>query len=186
MPEDPEPPAPPPTRRLLVLCTGNAARSVMAGFMLESLSESQGAGLRVATAGTHAVDGQPMSMRTRAALASVPAVSDAPVSRHRSHQLTAADLGRADLVITMEADHVRYVRRIFPEAAGRTATIRRLCADLEPGTAPLGARLEALGLAEVSLHSDEDVADPAGRDGEVYLACARSLWDLCVDLVGRL
>jgi protein-tyrosine-phosphatase len=171
---------------LLVICTGNAARSVMAGFMLDALSEAEGLGLRVATAGTHAVDGQPMSMRTRVALSSVPAVADAPVARHRSHQLKTGDLVRADLVVGMEADHVRYVRRQHPEAAARTATIRRLSADLSPGPAPLAERVGALGLADVALHSDEDVSDPAGRDEEVYVACAHQLWDLCVELAARI
>jgi len=158
----------------------------MAGFMLEYLSETEGLGLRIATAGTHTVDGQPVSMRTRAALRSVAEVADAPVGRHRSHQLADADLDRADLVVAMEADHVRYVRRRHPQAAGRTGTIRRLCRELAPGPGPLGGRVAALGLESVELHADEDVADPAGRDEEVYQACARELWDLCRALTARL
>ncbi len=181
-----EPGDPPAPARLLVVCTGNAARSVMAGFMLEYLSEAGGLGLRVATAGTHTVDGQPMSMRTRAALRAVDELADAAVGRHRSHQLSDADLDRADLVVAMEADHVRYVRRRHPGAAPRTATIRRLCADLGPGPGPLGARVGALGLESVELHADEDVADPAGRDEEVYVACALELWGLCRELAARL
>ena len=144
------------------------------------------AGLLERDSGEIAVDGQPMSLRTRAALASVGPVADAPVGRHRSHQLDGADLDRADVVVAMEADHVRYVRRRHPEAAGRTATIRRLCAELGAGPAPLAGRLAALGLADVELHADEDVADPAGRDEEVYAACAHQLWALCLELVALL
>jgi protein-tyrosine-phosphatase len=49
--------------KLLVLCTGNAARSVMAGFMLDALCEGRpGDPLRVVTAGTHTIDGQPMGI----------------------------------------------------------------------------------------------------------------------------
>ena len=58
---------------LLVLCTGNAARSVMAGFMLEHLRDGRaGDPLHIVTAGTHTIDGQPMGMRTRAALVAPP------------------------------------------------------------------------------------------------------------------
>ena len=56
-----------------MLCTGNAARSVMAGFMFDALRDGRpGEPLHVVTAGTHTIDGQPMGMRTRTALARLP------------------------------------------------------------------------------------------------------------------
>ncbi len=175
---------------MLVVCTGNAARSVMAGFMLEYLSEATGAGVHVATAGTHAVGGQPVSRRTRAAIAAIDELADVPIAGHRSRQLDDAALDRADVVVGMEADHVRYVRRRHPSAAARTATLRRLCRDLPPdpasGPVSLADRVAALDLAGVTLTDGEDVDDPAGHDDDVYVACARELWDLCQQLVDRL
>jgi protein-tyrosine-phosphatase len=170
--------------RLLVVCTGNAARSVMAASMLERLAASEGVPLEVATAGTHAVDGQPVGPRTVAALATV--AGGPQLGRHRSRQLAADDLREADLVVAMEADHVRYVRRHHPEAAARTATLRRLCRELEPGTSPLAERVAALGLGLAPLGDDDDVDDPAGKDEDAYAACAAELWALCRDLVARL
>jgi len=170
----------------LVLCTGNAARSVMAGFMLGHLAEQHGLAIEVSTAGTHVVDGQPMSARTRSALESVAALEGIVTSRHRSHQVQEADMERADLVVAMEADHVRYVRRRHPRAAARTATIRRLCRDLPAGSSGLPLRVAALGLDDVALTGDEDVADPAGGDEEAYVACADELFSLCQELVLRL
>ncbi|MGH9093346.1 MAG: hypothetical protein ACRDZR_18490 [Acidimicrobiales bacterium] len=171
---------------VLVLCTGNAARSVMAGFMLAHLAEGLGVPLRVATAGTHAVEGQPMSARTRAALLGLEALGELPVGGHRSRQLDQAGLDRADLVVAMEADHVRYVRRRHPQAADRTATVRRLCRDLAPPPPSLRRRLAALDLAGVGLGQDEDVPDPAGGDDATYAACAAELWGLCQALVTRI
>src|SRR5271157_1905119 len=116
---------------LLVLCTGNAARSVMAGFMLEALRDGRpGSPLQVVTAGTHTIDGQPMGMRTRAALTRLPELAGADFRRHRSRQVHGVDLVHAQLVVVMEADHVRFVRRQFPDAAAKTATIRHLCQHL--------------------------------------------------------
>jgi protein-tyrosine phosphatase len=171
-------------RDLLVLCTGNAARSVMAGFMLERLTaDGHGPELAIVTAGTHTIDGQPMGMRTRAALSSIDGFAGADFTRHRSRQVLEADFARAELVVVMEADHVRFVRRQFPEAAAHTATIRRLCRDLAPPPPELATRLDALGVAEVELTDDEDVLDPAGFEADVYAACAAELWTLCQELV---
>jgi protein-tyrosine-phosphatase len=176
--------SPPPTTELLILCTGNAARSVMAGFMLEHLEQTRPqTSLHIVTAGTHTIDGQPMGQRTRSALSAIPELADAAFSRHRSRQVYEADLSRAELVVVMEADHVRFVRRQFPEAAARTATIRRLCEDLRPAPPDLVHRVAALHLAEATLSDDDDVIDPAGGEEPEYAACVAELWSLSQKLI---
>jgi protein-tyrosine-phosphatase len=171
---------------LLVLCTGNAARSVMAGFMLDVLRDrhsGQGERLHVVTAGTHTIDGQPMGMRTRTALLRLPELAEVDFRRHRSRQVHGVDLVRAELVVVMEADHVRFVRRQFPDAAAKTATIRHLCRHLPPAPHGLGERVMALGLGDVELDDADDVLDPAGHDADVYAACVDQLWGLCRTLI---
>jgi protein-tyrosine-phosphatase len=169
---------------LLVLCTGNAARSVMAGFMLETLHAARGGtDLHIVTGGTHTVDGQPMGQRTRSALKALPELANVEFGRHRSRQVGKADLDRADLVVVMEADHVRFVRRHYPEAADRTATIRRLCEDLPPEPPSLGERVATLALADAMLSDTDDVIDPAGGEAAEYEACVTELWALCQRLI---
>jgi protein-tyrosine-phosphatase len=133
----------------------------------------------VVTAGTHVIEGQPMSRRTRAALEYVGFTADG----HRSHQISEADIERAVLILAMAAEHVAYIRRRHPEAADRTATVKRLVRDLPPGPEPLADRLALLDLADVELGSWEDVEDPAGGDDPVYVSCAEELADLCVRLL---
>jgi protein-tyrosine-phosphatase len=169
---------------LLVLCTGNAARSVMAGFMLETLDVARGGtDLHIVTGGTHTVDGQPMGQRTRSALKALPELANLEFGRHRSRQVGKADLDRADLVVVMEADHVRFVRRLGIMAADRTATIRRLCEDLPPGPPSLGERVATLALADAMLSDADDVIDPAGGEAAEYEACVTELWALCQGLI---
>jgi protein-tyrosine-phosphatase len=158
----------------------------MAGFMLERLKAEHpetGPDLQIVTAGTHTIDGQPMGMRTRNAMSGIADLAGSDFTRHRSRQVFEADLVRAELVVVMEADHVRFVRRQFAFAAPRTATIKRLCRDLPPGPPDLGARLALLELAEVELTDTEDVLDPAGHDADVYGDCAAELWGLCQQLM---
>jgi protein-tyrosine-phosphatase len=184
------------TASLLLVCTGNVARSVMARCMLEWLAETEGIPLQLTTAGTHAVEGQPAGARTLAALGTIGVLGGVPggalgstplgIGRHRSHQLAADDVGHADLVVVMEAAHVRYVRRHFPGAAGRTATLRHLCRELAPGPPRLAARVAALDLAAAVLDDTDDVLDPAGGDDAAYASCASQLWALCTQFVTRL
>jgi len=166
------------TSHILFVCTGNAARSVMAGAMLES----SGLAVRVTTAGTHVVEHQPVSVRTRRALDSV----GLHASVHRSRQLTEDDVGCADLIVGMSSEHVTYVRRRHPTAAGRTATLRFLAQNLSAGESPLPARIAELELADLDPLEQGDVADPAGGDEQDYVDCARELADLIGELVTRL
>jgi protein-tyrosine-phosphatase len=171
---------------LLVLCTGNAARSVMAGFMLDHLAAGRRDPLHVVTAGTHTIDGQPMGMRTRTALSRIPELAGTDFRRHRSRQVYEDDFRRAELVVVMEADHVRFVRRQFAPYAEKTGMLRRLCADLPPAPPDLSVRVAALGLATVDVDDRDDVLDPAGHDGDVYEKVVDELWELSQTLITRL
>jgi protein-tyrosine-phosphatase len=163
---------------VVFLCTGNAARSVMAGAALASHLPDW----HISTAGTLVVEGQPMSWRTRAALDAV----GLDAAQHRSRQATASEVAHAALVIALAPEHVHWVRRIHPEAAPRTATLRRLARDLPGHDAPLAERVASLELAEVELGEWEEVVDPGGGDVEVFAACAVEVVDLIATLAPRL
>ncbi|MGI0129450.1 MAG: hypothetical protein ACREDE_09865 [Thermoplasmata archaeon] len=160
----------------MFVCTGNAARSVMAGAALAT------SGIAVTTAGTHVVEGQPIGRRTRDALAGLGLAADG----HRSHQLDTSDLAGADLVVGFAAEQVAYIRRRHPEAAGRTGTLRRVCRELGAGPSPLAERVAALHLEQAPLDESDDVADPAGGDDAVFKECARQVRDLVEELAPRL
>ena len=177
--------APQPTRhtrrrmnRLLILCTGNATRSVIAGEVLRLHLPD----VEVATAGTLSIDGLAMSWRTRAGFEAV----GLPVPQHRSRQAQPDDVERATLVIGLAPEHVEWVRREHPAAAPRTATLKRLHRELAADDRPLAERVAELHLADVELAPWEEVVDPGGGEVEAFTACAREVVDLVDELVHRL
>ena len=153
-------PAPRGATRVVTVCTGNVARSVMLSVMVQSLS-----GAQVRSRGTHTVEGLGVSARTLAALAST-GVDPAPARAHRSAPLTADDLAWADVVLCAEAGQVALARALSPRAP--VATVGQFAR----ASGDLAARLAASSAPDPAL----DVADPAGGDQAAYDECARVLW----------
>lgn len=161
--------------KIVTLCTGNVARSVMLGYMITTLAEAYGEDWSVRSAGTHVSEGSAMSSRTREALMRIDELGEHHYGAHRSRQLADEDAAWADVIIATEADHVSFVRRSFAEHAAKTVQLHQFVRF-----APLDATFEEQ-LAQVSAMEPEsrfDVADPAGGDQSVYDACARQLWEL--------
>jgi protein-tyrosine-phosphatase len=167
------------TPEIVFLCTGNAARSVMATVLFRE----RATGFDARGAGTHVIEGQPMSVRTRTAL-EVLGVAD---RSHRSAQLWEPDARRADLLIAMAPEHVAWVRRTMPEVAARTVTLKRLLREW-PSTAgdDFAARVASLDLASIESEPWEEIVDPGGGEQDVFHACARELDVLIDQLVAAL
>ena len=164
---------------MYMVCTGNAARSPMAAAMLRAL-DTDGR-IEVRSAGILVLEGHPVGVRTRSALARHGLVDHA----HRSRQFRGTDAADADLVVVMEPLHLQWMRRNLPEAAPITGSLRRLARDL-PTTGDIGQRIASLGLASLEVEPWEEVVDPGAGDQTVFDRCSDELRLLVAELHRRL
>jgi len=150
-----------PMPTALFLCTGNAARSVMAAAMLRAATDA----VHITSAGTHSIPGLPMSSRTRTALAGFGVVDKA----HLSAQLEQTMVDQASVIAIFEPMHLSYMRKKHPEASYKVASLPRLARDLAAGAPEtLEQRLAALALDSHVFEDWEEVIDPAGGDLAVF------------------
>ena len=173
---------------VLLLCTANACRSVMAQALLSARLTARGITVPVASAGLLA-DGR----RPSSEVISVMAARGIDVAGHRSRTVTADDLATADLILGLAREHVRHAAVLLPEAWPRAFTVRELIrrgrqAGVRAPGENLGdwltraadgrGRVDILGASPA-----DDVADPAGGPLPRYQATADLLDRLTRDLV---
>jgi len=172
-------PSPP---RITMVCTGNAARSVMAALLLRTRLDPDSP-FAVASAGTLVIPDQPMSVRTRASLERY-GLRD---PHHRSRQLSTADVAASSVLLTMEPSHQSWMRRRLPEALPLAGSLRRVVRDLPdaPG-GTLAERIASMRLAEHDFEPWEEVVDPGAGEQGVFDTCIDELSALIDDLVASL
>lgn len=138
----------PPT--LLFVCTGNICRSPMAAALFRARAKQVGDEVRVESAGTWGVDGQPASPYAGEVLAKRGLSLDGHIARTVTREM----LEQADLVIVMTRSHRDALNAEFPFARSKI----RLMSELG-------------GI-------EYDIADPYGSPREAYEMCARDLEQL--------
>jgi protein-tyrosine-phosphatase len=103
-------PTPEPAPLLLFVCTGNICRSPMAQAIAADAARRDGMLVRVASAGTNALEGHEAHSAARDALGPL----TAELADHRAQQITRALVAEAALVVTAtrrQRDDLRYFFR---------------------------------------------------------------------------
>ncbi len=132
--------------QILLVCMGNTCRSAMAeGLARKMLSASGMKGVRIRSAGTHAVAGEPVAPWAREVAWEEAGVD---LSGHRARRLTRELLRKADLVLVMTLSQARSIQRMEPSFAHKTYLLTSF-PKTHRGTA-------------------EDIADPMGGSRRAY------------------
>ncbi len=150
------------TKRILLVCTGNICRSPLAAALLErALTERGIEGIAVASAGTGAWDGAPVS--EGAYLVGLERRLD--LSGHRARLLTRELVESAELVLTMARHHRARVDELGGEG-----------------------RVFVLGEYAGREGDEAEVSDPFGGDLDVYRdTCSEleTLIQVAVERIGK-
>ena len=174
---------------VLVLCTANRCRSVMAGALLARRLRVAGVAGWVHSAGLLG-DGQPAPPGVVSAMASY----ELDVSWHRSRLMTADELAAASLVLAMTREHVRHAVVTEPAVWPRAFTLKEMVRrghqagprgsgeSLADWVARLHVGRERTALLGDS--PDDDVPDPVGGPPQAYMMTAALLDQLTGHLVG--
>jgi protein-tyrosine phosphatase len=177
-------------REILLLCTANICRSPMAQALLARELGARGMAALVSSGGMLGSGASPPCEVVTAM-----AGRGLDVSGHKSRQVTAGDLARADLILGMAREHVRHAVVVHPHAWPRAFTIRELVrrGDLvgtrQPGETLSGWLARAHegrdGLALLGDSPQDDVADPIGGPANAYERTAAELEQLAGRLADR-
>lgn len=106
-------------KTILLVCTGNSCRSVMAWGLLNQILTDKG-DYHIITAGISAISAMPPTQET----IQVMSEKGIDVSNHRSSLLTDEMLREADLILVMEARHKDNITSRLPEAQNKVHLLR--------------------------------------------------------------
>ena len=158
-------------RRILLVCTGNTCRSPMAEAMLREMAKRRQVELEVRSAGVVALDGQPISAHAAEALRK----RNVPLPTGGASSLKEDGVGWADLILTMTVRHKEALLGRFPDAAGKTYTLKEYAfyQASSDGSQTAGDGGEASSAADGP--PDLDIADPFGGSLELYEQSAEEI-----------
>lgn len=113
------------------------------------------------------------------------------ISKHRSYQLDHASLQAADLVLTMEGEHVQQATTIDRACFPKTVPLREAAEVLAAaaGPQPIDRFVETLGRVRdpsTYLSNQWDVADPYRRKLKDYRRAVEDISSLVEGVIGRL
>jgi protein-tyrosine-phosphatase len=174
-----------PPYRILFVCTANICRSPAA----ENLARARfGETTAVFRSAGFLGSGQASPELLQQTLAE----QGVDISHHRSYQLDDASLNAADVVLTMEGEHVQRATLLNGGAFAKIMPLKEAADAIETsgwGQYPLAALLDRVSVERDPssyLSTRWDVDDPYGRKLRDYRSAVAELTELVDVVIGRL
>lgn len=133
-------------KKILLVCTGNSCRSVMAAGFLKEMLKDKG-DFDIITAGTAAIRGLPPTVEA----VQVMSEQAIDITDHRSSPLSPELINEVDLILVMERRHKEHIARRLPDAQDKIYLLSEF-----------GRPQEENSLV------DPDIPDPIGKDLDFY------------------
>lgn len=135
-------------KKILMVCTGNSCRSVMAeGLMRKKLAELGKSYINVSSAGIAAIDGFPPTPET----VKVMKEEGIDVTDYRSTRLNETVVKDADLILVMEEMHREFIDTTYPEGSFKAYLLKEYGIN-----------------DELNFPQSKGISDPIGRPIEFY------------------
>lgn len=155
-------------KQILFVCSGNTCRSPMAEAILNDMvNEHPQIQVEAQSAGTFACEGAEMSGTAVEALKNLGIRLD---HKHRAQSFTARLANSADLILTMQEQHMEEILAMIPEAEPYTHTLKGY----------------AVGVDGFTGTNKYDISDPFRSPLDVYIECAQELKESITDVLQRL
>ena len=148
-------------KKVLFVCTANICRSPMAEVIFNALAKEKGLPFRAQSAGTAALESNPMAPNAVAVLGEVGICPEI----HRARQVDEAMLEESELVLAMSPRHVAALGRLYENPSGKIYTLR------EYATGKLDR---------------EGIPDPYGHTMATYRSSVRQLYEYVERVVNNL
>jgi protein-tyrosine-phosphatase len=129
----------PAKKTILFVCTGNVCRSPMAaGFFYDKLAHQKARSrVRVRSAGTWALEGQPASAYARQVMSE----HDLDISAHVGHTITQQDVDEAQLILVMTQLHRDILARRLAGTDGKVYLLSEMVGRADDIQDPYGGSL---------------------------------------------
>ncbi|MBN1353384.1 MAG: low molecular weight protein arginine phosphatase [Candidatus Omnitrophica bacterium] len=134
-----------PVKKILIICTGNSCRSIMAeGYLAKRLKDIDASDTLVLSAGTYASNGA----RPTDEAIQVMKEHGIDVSGYVASKLSKIHIDNADIILVMEPHHKETVLNMSPDAEGKTYLLRSFSSERK--------------------HRNNSIKDPIGKPIEFY------------------